>query len=38
MVQLLLFFFLLILQNENTDDSEICYLVHLLEGQNKNVS
>ena len=29
------FFLLLILQNETTYDSEICYLVRLLESQNK---
>ena len=34
-VLLLLFFLLLILQNETTYDSEICYLVRLLESENK---
>ena len=33
----LLLFFLLILQNETIYDSKICYLVHLLEGENKNM-
>ena len=34
-VLLLLSFFLLILQNETSHDSEICYLVRLLESQDK---